>query len=493
MLSKILIANRGEIAVRIMRTCREMGIRTVAVYSDADANALHTHLADEAVAIGPGPAAQSYLQMDKLLDAAGKTGADAIHPGYGFLSENPAFAEAVSAAELVFIGPSATTMRAMGVKPSARSLMEGAGVPVVPGFQASQTEEELQAAAEEIGYPVLVKASAGGGGKGMRIVPGPDDLPAALESARREAASAFGDDKIFLEKFLAAPRHVEFQIFGDLHGNVIHLGERECSIQRRHQKIVEESPSPALHPELRERMGQAAISAAKAVAYVGAGTVEFLLDENENFYFLEMNTRLQVEHPVTELLTGVDLVRWQIRIADGDRLPLRQSQVTRQGHAIECRIYAEDPANGFLPATGRLLRLEQPLGPGIRVDSGVRAGDEISRFYDPLLAKLIVHGEDRAAAVNRMQRALREFVVLGDVETNIPFLHDVIVHPVFQAGETFTTFVDEHFSDWQPFGGVLPDQAVVAAALTELLDSGPGSDPQSGGHDPWQRLSGFRI
>lgn len=497
MIRSILIANRGEIAVRIIRTCREMGVRTVAVYSEADADSLHVYLADRAVAIGGAPAQESYLDGAKIVAAAQAEKVDAIHPGYGFLAENADFAQAATDAGLFFIGPSVDALRTMGSKTDARAAMEAAGVPVVPGFQGGQTLEALAQGAEEIGYPLLVKAVAGGGGKGMRVVAGPDALADAVESARREAQAAFGDDALFLEKYIDAPRHIEFQIFGDSHGNLIHLGERECSIQRRHQKIVEETPSPALHPELRARMGRAAVMTARAVDYTGAGTVEFLLDQNENFYFLEMNTRLQVEHPITELVTGLDLVRWQIRIADGARLPLRQEEVRPQGHAIECRIYAEDPANGFAPAPGTLLRLDEPAGPGIRVDSGVRAGDAISRFYDPLIAKVSVHAENRAAAINRMDRALREYVVLGDLTTNGAFLRDIIAHPVFQAGETTTGFVDEHFSDWQPFGGPAPHAALIAAALAEMQEQrarlaarGPDdADPRS----PWQQLLDFRV
>lgn len=497
MIRSILVANRGEIAVRIIRTCREMGIRTVAVYSEADANSLHVHLADRAFAIGPAPAQESYLDGARIVDAARESGVDGIHPGYGFLAENAAFAQAVADAGLNFIGPPVDAMKVMGSKTEARAAMNRVGVAVIPGYQASQTLDELQSAAEEIGFPVLVKAAAGGGGKGMRIVSGTDGLAEAVESARREAQTAFGDDSIFLEKCIPEPRHVEFQIFGDSYGNLLHLGERECSIQRRHQKIVEETPSPALHPELRARMGRAAVSAAAAVGYVGAGTVEFLLDGESNFYFLEMNTRLQVEHPITELVTGLDLVRWQIRIADGAKLPLRQDQVQPRGHAIECRIYAEDPANGFLPAIGTILRLSEPSGPGIRVDSGVYTGDTISRFYDPLIAKVSVHAENRAAAVARMERALREFIVLGDLTTNRAFLRDVIAHPVFQAGEATTGFVAAHFSDWQPFGGPAPDAALIAAALAEFQTqqrrtaslAPDEADPRS----PWQRLLDFRI
>lgn len=497
MIRSILIANRGEIAVRIIRTCREMGVRTVAIYSEADADSPHVYLADRAVLVGPAPAQESYLNGDKIIEAAREHKVDAIHPGYGFLAENADFAQAVADAGLIFIGPPVHAIRTMGSKTAARSAVAEAEVPLIPGYQAGQTSEEIAQGAQEIGYPLLVKAVAGGGGKGMRVVAGPEQLADAVESARREAQAAFGNDAIYLEKYIDAPRHIEFQVFGDSHGNLIHLGERECSIQRRHQKIVEETPSPALHPELRARMGRAAVMAARAVDYVGAGTVEFLLDQNENFYFLEMNTRLQVEHPITELVTGLDLVRWQIGVADGGRVPLRQQDVRTQGHAIECRIYAEDPASDFAPAPGTILRLDAPAGPGIRVDSGVRAGDEISRFYDPLIAKVSVHAENRAAAINRMDRALREYVILGDLTTNAAFLRDVIAHPVFQAGEATTGFIEEHFSDWQPFGGPAPHAALIAAALVEfqeqqtrLASRGPeDADPRS----PWQQLLDFRI
>ncbi len=493
---KLLVANRGEIAVRILRACRELGIATVAVYSQADRYARHVFLANEAVCIGPPPPGESYLRGDRILEAAHQTGADAIHPGYGFLAENPEFAQAVLEAHLTWIGPSPEAIRIMGSKTAARAQAEEAGVPVIPGYQASQDNTELQAAAGELGYPVLVKAVAGGGGKGMRLVPTPEEMLPALEAARREAQNAFGDERIYLEKVLTRARHVEIQIFGDHQGQVLHLGERDCSVQRRHQKIVEEAPSPAVSPELRRQMGEAAVALARSVDYVNAGTVEFLLDETTGaFYFLEMNTRLQVEHPVTERVTGVDLVHWQIRVASGEPLRLAQDEIRPRGHAIECRIYAEDPLHGFVPSTGHLKLVREPMGPGIRVDSGVDSGDALTRFYDPLIAKLVVHGRDRATALKRMEQALREYVVLGEVTTNIPFLRDVITHPVFQAGQALTTFVDDYFADWHPVEGPIPDAALVAAALAQVLEPEP---PDAGAlpatqdpFSPWRRLQGW--
>ena len=505
MFRKILIANRGEIAVRIIRACQEMGIATVAVYSDADAGALHVALADEAVRIGPPPPRDSYLCADCILEAARARGCDAIHPGYGFLAENADFADAVTAAGLTFIGPSGAAMRVMGSKTSARAAMQAAGVPVVPGYQASQDDADLVAAAGELGYPVLVKATAGGGGKGMRVVADPGDLPAALASARREAANAFGDDRIYLEKRILHPHHIEFQVFGDAHGNAVHLFERECSVQRRHQKIVEESPSPLLDDALRRRMGEAAVAAVKAVGYTNAGTLEFLveglsgaIDGMLSFYFLEMNTRLQVEHPVTEAVTGIDLVKLQIRVAAGEPIPFTQADIRQRGHAIECRIYAEDPANGFLPAIGSVLAAVEPVGPGVRVDAGVTSGDTVTLHYDPMIAKLIVLGEGRADAIGKMLWALRHYVILGDVVTNIPFLRDVLAHPRFAAGDTTTDFVDECFAAWQPAAFTPPDLAFAVAALAEVLSAGSGvaasgldatGDPTS----PWQQANSFRM
>jgi len=494
MFKKILIANRGEIAVRIMRACKELGIQTVAVYSDADKDALHVEHADEAIRIGPAAPKESYLDMDKIIAAAKQTNADAIHPGYGFLSENASFAAAVDSARLTFIGPSADSIRAMGDKAESKIRMKEAGVPTVPGYEGLQSEDDFIQAAKEIGYPVLVKAAAGGGGKGMRVVSEESELTDAIESARRESLNAFGDERLLIEKYVAKAHHVEFQIFGDQHGNLVHLFERECSVQRRHQKIVEETPSLLLTPELREEMGQAAVTAAKAVNYYNAGTVEFIFDPDlSTFFFLEMNTRLQVEHPVTEFVTSLDLVHWQIRVAAGEPFPSPQSHFTQRGHAIECRVYAEDAANGFLPSTGQLLQFSEPRGPGIRVDSGFTTGDEVTHFYDPLLAKLIVHAENRAAAIQRMQTALREFIVHG-VITNIDFLQAVLSHPDFANGKVSTRWVETNFNWTPPAEPTL--ESLVAASLYEI--SVPGSRSQVPGpseidpYSPWKAASGFR-
>ncbi|GAB4454945.1 MAG: hypothetical protein Kow0070_02340 [Anaerolineales bacterium] len=494
MFEKILIANRGEIAIRIIRACRELGIRTVAAYSDADKNALHIQHADEAVHIGAAPPRDSYLNADVLIRAALSSQANAIHPGYGFLSENASFAAAVESANLTFIGPSANSIRAMGDKAESKIRMKEAGVPTVPGAEGLQSLPAFEKAAREIGYPVLVKASAGGGGKGMRIVWNANDLPEEIDAARREALHAFGDDRLLIEKYIPAAHHIEFQVFGDKHGRLVHLFERECSVQRRHQKIIEETPSPLLTPELRKQMGEAAVKAAQAVGYYNAGTVEFIFDPASSaFYFLEMNTRLQVEHPVTELTTGLDLVQWQIRVAAGERFPYSQEKLTQRGHAIECRVYAEDPAGGFLPSTGRLLQYIQPHGPGIRVDSGFRAGDEVTHFYDPLLAKLIVHAEDRPAAIRKMQAALRDFVVHG-VVTNIDFMQAVLAHPDFAGSRVSTRWVENNFN-WEPPSS--PSfESLVAAALADFttvnrqskIENRNEPDPFS----PWKNPSGFR-
>ncbi len=477
MFKKILIANRGEIAIRIMRACRELGIRTVAVYSDADKNSAHAQFADEAVHIGAASPKESYLNADVLLRAAFSSQADAIHPGYGFLSENASFAAAVDSAKLTFIGPSADSIRAMGDKAESKIRMKEAGVPTVPGAEGLESFSEFEKAADEIGYPILVKASAGGGGKGMRIVWDPNDLPEEIDAARREALHAFGDDRLLIEKYLADAHHIEFQVFGDKHGHLVHLFERECSVQRRHQKIIEETPSPLLTPEFRRQMGEAAVKAAQAVNYYNAGTIEFIFDPSyfPAFFFLEMNTRLQVEHPVTELTTGLDLVQWQIRVAAGERFPYQQEQLTQRGHAIECRVYAEDPASGFLPSTGKLLQYLEPRGPGIRVDSGFRAGDEVTHFYDPMLAKLIVHAENREAATQKMGAALRDFVVHG-VVTNIDFLQDVLSHPDFANGKVSTRWVEQNLESILDSRSKLLEnrqqavgfQMLIAAALTDL-------------------------
>lgn len=445
-IQSILIANRGEIAVRIQRACREMGIRSVAVYSDADRDALHVRAADDAWNIGPAESSKSYLRADVLIDTALKAGCDAVHPGYGFLSENAAFAQAVTEAGLIFVGPSAQSIRMMGDKTSARSLMIARGVPVVPGTDSAITSiEDAERIAEGIGYPVLLKAAAGGGGKGMRVVERPEDLRRAFEGASNEARGAFGDDRVYMEKYVLEPRHVEIQVLADAHGNCVYLGERECSIQRRHQKVVEEAPSVIMTPELRSRMGRAAVDAARACDYVNAGTIEFLVDRDRNFYFLEMNTRLQVEHPVTEMVTGIDLVKMQLRVAMGEPLPFTQDDIRISGHAIECRICAEDVRANFLPSTGTLVEYRPPHGFGVRDDSGVTSGSEISIHYDPMFAKLAVWGMDREDAIGKMRRALDEFLILG-VETTIPFCRFVMDHPNFNSGDFAIDFVQKHFA-----------------------------------------------
>jgi acetyl-CoA carboxylase biotin carboxylase subunit len=435
MFHKVLIANRGEIALRVIRACRELGIRTVAVYSEADGRAPHVREADEAVLIGPSPSPESYLRGDRIIEAARRVGAEAIHPGYGFLSEREPFARAVRDAGLVFVGPPPEAIAAMGSKTAARQLAIAAGVPVVPGTTEPLRDlDEARETAARFGYPVLLKAAAGGGGKGMRVVRAPDELPALLEAARREAKNAFGDDAVYVEKYIVGPRHVEIQVLGDTYGTMLSLGERECSIQRRHQKMIEEAPSVAVTPELRRRMGETAVRAARAAGYVNAGTCEFLLDRDGNFYFLEMNTRLQVEHPVTELVTGIDLVEWQLRIAAGERLPFCQDEIVPRGWAIECRITSEDPANNFLPSTGGITYLRVPGGPGVRWDGGIGIGSEVSLYYDPMLAKLIVWAPTREAAIARMHRALLELTVEG-VETSRDFHLRVMEDEEFRRGE----------------------------------------------------------
>jgi 3-methylcrotonyl-CoA carboxylase alpha subunit len=471
---RVLIANRGEIAMRIIRACRELGISPVAVYSEADARALHARLADRAVAIGPAPAVQSYLRGEAIIAAALQVGATAIHPGYGFLSENAVFAARCREAGLVFVGPPPEVIAAMGGKIGARAIAQAADVPVVPGYDGPEQDlDALLSQAERIGYPLLIKASAGGGGKGMRVVRDRAAFAAAREGAQREAASAFGDATVFLEKLIERPRHVEIQIFADAFGNVVHLGERECSIQRRHQKILEESPSPALTPALRQMMGDAAVRLARAASYVNAGTVEFVLDAQGRFYFLEMNTRLQVEHPVTELVSGRDLVHLQFAIAAGQPLPFTQEQVSLRGHAIEARIYAEDPVT-FLPAIGRLNLIEAPGGPGVRVDSGLSSGDEVTVHYDPMIAKLIVAAADRGVAIARMQQALADYVVLG-LTTNLPLLRALLAHPAFVAGDTHTSFLHEHPLDVAPVPLTL--EVLAAAAILDLQSQRTVDDP----------------
>ncbi|HEY5903735.1 MAG TPA: acetyl-CoA carboxylase biotin carboxylase subunit, partial [Anaerolineales bacterium] len=447
MFSKVLIANRGEIAVRIIRACRELGIETVAVYSEADRQGLHVRFATEAYLLGPAPSRESYLRGDKIIDIARRSGADAIHPGYGFLAEREDFAQACADAGLAFIGPRPSSIAAMGDKAVARATVIKAGVPVVPGTEdvGNLTDDDLLGIAPRIGFPLLIKATAGGGGKGMREVGSLEEMPVLLQSARREAEAAFGDGNVYLEKLLSGARHIEFQILADAHGNVIHLGERDCSLQRRHQKLIEESPSPFMDEELRARMGAVAVKAAQSVDYVNAGTIEFLVDKDRNFYFLEMNTRLQVEHPITEQVTGVDIVAEQLRIARGRQLSYTQDQVTFSGHAIECRINAEDPFNNFLPSTGRITHSLLPTGPGVRIDTGVYPGFEITPYYDPMIAKLIVWGETRAQAILRMRRALEEYRIVG-VRTNVPFHQMMMDSHRFMAGQYDTRFVEERFS-----------------------------------------------
>ena len=443
---KLLVANRGEIAQRIIRTARRMGIATVAVYSEADRESPHVALADEAVRLGPAAASQSYLDIERVVQAARTSGADAIHPGYGFLSERAAFAEAVAAAGITFVGPSASAMRQMGSKLEAKQAVKAFGVPLVPGLDEPVDDfATAERVAAEIGYPVLVKASAGGGGKGMRVVGTPADLAESMRLAQSEAKSAFGDARVFLEKYVEGPRHIELQVLADAHGNVVHLFERECSVQRRHQKVVEEAPSAVVTPELRARMGESAVAVARACDYVGAGTVEFLLDAHGDFYFLEMNTRLQVEHPVTELTTGLDLVEWQLRVARGERLGFAQADLEQRGHAIELRVYAEDPHNEFLPDIGRLKRYRLPSGDGIRVDDGYAEGMTIPIHYDPLLAKLITYGRDRNDALARMRSAIDAYEVVG-VETTLPFGRFVVEHPAFVSGDFDTGFVGRYWS-----------------------------------------------
>jgi 3-methylcrotonyl-CoA carboxylase alpha subunit len=488
---KILIANRGEIAVRVARTCRVMGIPTVAVYSEADRGALHTREADEAVLVGPAEAARSYLDIEALLAAAKRTGADAVHPGYGFLSQNADFAEAVARAGLSFIGPPPAVHRAMGDKQAARRLMAAAGVPVVPGYDGDdQSDAALLAAATSIGWPAILKPSRGGGGKGMHVVRQRKDFASALAASRREARAAFGDDRMVIERYVERPRHIEVQVLGDTHGHLVHLFERECSIQRRHQKVVEEAPSPALAPARRAALWAAGVAAARAAAYVNAGTVEFLLAPDGAFYFLEVNTRLQVEHPVTELTTALDLVRLQIQIAAGEALPFAQDELRAQGHALECRLYAEDPDHDDRPAPGRVLHYAPPEGPGVRFDSGVAAGSEVTVHYDPLLAKLVTWGRDRGEAVQRMRAALRQTVVLG-VTTNLVRLQAIVDHPAFREGALHTGFIEEHLAGHTAPN--CPPPEAVAAALAALGPTRPAPGPAASAvPDPWATLGPWR-
>jgi 3-methylcrotonyl-CoA carboxylase alpha subunit len=484
---KLLIANRGEIACRIMRTAKRMGLRTVAVFSDADRNAMHVALADEALLIGPAPAKDSYLHIGAIIEAAQTSGAGAIHPGYGFLSENADFAQACADAGLVFVGPSAATIHLMGSKSAAKALMEAAGVPVVPGYHGEDPSlAVLQAAADRIGYPVLVKASAGGGGRGMRLVESGGALTEAIASAQREAAAAFGNDQVLIEKYIAKPRHIEVQVFGDVHGNVVSLFERECTLQRRHQKVVEEAPAIAITSARRAELSVAALAAAQATGYVNAGTVEFIADA-DGFYFIEMNTRLQVEHPVTEMITGIDLVEWQLRIAMGEKLPLTQEEIRADGHAIEARIYAEDPAKGFLPATGSIQTWREPSGPGIRVDTGFRAGDAVTPYYDALLAKLIAGGSDRAQALARLSEALGDFEITG-LTTNLAFLKALASHPQVARGGIDTDFIERELAALTRTSQPVAPLDLAAACVAVLAREQSASPAQ---RSPWDRSDGW--
>jgi len=496
--ASILIANRGEIACRVMRTARRMGVRTVAVYSDADRDAMHVRLADEARRIGPASAAESYLDIDAILRAARESGAQAIHPGYGFLSENARFAAACAGAQIVFIGPSPEAIAAMGDKSAAKRLMEKAKVPLLPGYHGEKQDEALLASeASRIGFPVLIKPSAGGGGKGMRIVTEAGAFPEALQAAKREARSSFGDERVLIERYLTRPRHIEVQVFGDSHGNVVHLLERDCSVQRRHQKVLEEAPAPRMTDARRKSMCEAAVAAAKAVSYRSAGTVEFIADEDGRFYFMEMNTRLQVEHPVTEMITGLDLVEWQLRVAAGERLPLEQARITGRGHAIEARIYAEDPSRDFLPSTGKLVHVAFPRASSeVRIDTGVQENDAIAAWYDPMIAKLVVHGSDRAEALSRLSRALGATQIAG-VTTNVAFLGRIVATKEFAGGEVDTGLIERNRASLFPAARPLAPAFLAAAAAAEIAleeeraqaVAASSGDP----HSPWHRLDGWRL
>jgi 3-methylcrotonyl-CoA carboxylase alpha subunit len=498
MFDKILIANRGEIACRIIKTARRMGVATVAVYSEADAGARHVRMADEAVFIGPSPARESYLVIDKIIDAAKRTGAQAIHPGYGFLSENEAFCHACDEASVVFIGPPVGAIRAMGSKSEAKKLMEAANVPLTPGYHGDDQDAALlKGQADRIGYPVMIKAAAGGGGKGMRMVEKSEDFDAALASCKREAAASFGSDHVLVEKYIVRPRHVEIQVFGDTHGECVYLFERDCSVQRRHQKVLEEAPAPGMTPERRRQMGEAAVSAAKAVGYVGAGTVEFIATQDGQFYFMEMNTRLQVEHPVTEMITGLDLVEWQLRVAAGEPLPLAQEQLHINGHALEARIYAEDPNKNFLPSTGKLSHLAPPdESLNVRVDTGVEEGDSISPFYDPMIAKLIVWDDDRDRARARMLQALADYRVVG-VNNNIDFLSRLVACPAFASADLDTGLIERERGFLFPGAESPPDDAFLVAALAGLLRerefARTRAQRSADATSPWHARDGWRL
>jgi acetyl-CoA carboxylase biotin carboxylase subunit len=490
---KILIANRGEIAARVAKTCRDLGIATVSVYSEADVSSPHVHATDEAVPIGPAQASESYLNIDTILQAARTTGAEAIHPGYGFLSENSLFARRVQEAGLTFIGPSPHSLEAVGNKIFARQTVAKLGVPVIPALENPSTDPSvLHEQVGALGYPLLIKAAAGGGGKGMRIVRQEKDLVDAVAAAQREAASAFADGTVYIERYLEQPRHIEVQILGDTQGTLVHLGERECSIQRRYQKILEETPSPAVSEQLRAQMTAAALTVAKAAGYYNAGTVEFILDNQGRFYFLEVNARLQVEHPITEWVTQLDLVREQIRIAAGEPLGFRQEDVRRTGHAFECRVYAEDPANGFFPSPGKILAWQAPAGPGVRIDAGVEKQTDVSVYYDPLIAKISTWGRDREQARTRMETALRHCVVLGPT-TNIPFLLDLLGHSAFVAGHTHTGFLTEHFAQWRSRQQTHLHEAALAAVLSQAKGGAVTTAVSHSPDTPWRQLGGWRL
>jgi len=496
MFKKILVANRGEIAVRVIRACREMGIKSVAVYSDIDKAALHVQVADEAVCVGEAAPAQSYLNIDNIIKAAKDTKAEAIHPGYGFLSENYIFADRCEKEGIVFIGPTAKSMKLVGDKVASREVIEKAGIPLIPGMRGKSTDaKECIAGAKKIGLPVLLKASAGGGGKGMRIIRSIDELEPAVEASMREAQAAFGDPSVYLEKYIEKPRHIEFQVLADNHGNAVHIFERECSIQRRHQKIIEESPSPVLDDDLRRRMGETALKVVEVSNYTNAGTVEMLLDEDGSYYFLEVNARLQVEHPVTEMVCGIDLVHAQIRIASGEKLWFKQSDLAQRGHAIECRIYAEDPENSFLPSAGKILFMKEPSGPGVRHDCGIYSGSEVSVYYDPILSKLVTWAPDRDTCCQRMVSALNDFPILG-TKTNIEFLRDAVAHPEFKNGNTFTNFIPVNMPDWMP---VISPETFDKSLITASIYSNnkrSSNNTVSGDNEipsPWMVLGDWQI
>jgi len=492
----VLVANRGEIAVRIIKACQELDVKTVAIYSDVDKDAPHVHLSDEAVNLGDPTPIESYLNIPKIINIAKQTKADAIHPGYGFLAENPDFAKSCEDSNIKFIGPNPKVISLMGDKIAAKKTMQKAGIPVIPGYHGvKQDNKTLIDEGKKIGFPLLVKAAAGGGGKGMRIVHSENNLKDAIEGAKRESKSSFGDDTVFLEKYLDKPRHIEFQILADEHKNIIHLFERECSIQRRHQKIIEETPSPVMNSSLRKKMGEAAVKAAKAVGYTNAGTVEFMLDGKLNFYFMEMNTRLQVEHPITEMTTGIDLAKWQLKIASGEKLTIKQKDIIQRGHAIECRIYAEDPENGFLPSIGKLKKVEAPIGPNIRDDSGIYSGMKVTPYYDPMLSKLITYAENREENIKKMIWGLSHYVVLG-VTTNIPFLKKVLEHSELKKGNVTTHFIDNYFKDWTITKEGLPVDAVISLAVYDLMHKKTQDTvryKEADPHSPWRHTGRWRV